>query len=104
MSTAYLTPCELEDLDEEKHELCLLIEQYDDLYERCWTTRLTPQEQHELDQLYAFLLLKEGEFWDDAYWFMEMLTDLMDLTFPTLRYSLGLLLPEDIPVNEGVNK
>jgi len=87
-------PCDREE-DEETIELRALVSEYDDLLELCGVTRLSAEDVHQLDQLYATLLLMEEEYWQGeapvSGLIVETLRDLMDIDFPMIRFELGLL-------------
>lgn len=84
--------CDVEE-DEETAELRLLVEQFDLWFEDCSTGQLTPEEQKDLDDLYAYLQIQEESYWvgvsDQIY---QILTDRLDKEFPMLRYQLGILI------------
>lgn len=85
-------PCELEEVEEEKYELRELVDRYDNLMEDCMRKRLSDEDQRELDQLYAFLLLKDEEYWDGvSYFITEQITESLGIDFPMLRYCIDML-------------
>lgn len=85
-------PCELEEEDEEKAELRELVDRFDNLFEDCWRTRLRPEDEKELNELYQFLLIKEEEAWrDTSILIIDQVTDHVDIKFPLLRYTIGML-------------
>lgn len=92
MVFATLLPCDTEEVDEEKAELRELVDRYDNLMEDCWRKRLRRDDERELNQLHEFLDLKENEYWrGTSEYLIADLTELMDIPFPLLRYTIGML-------------
>lgn len=80
------------DIDQDSYDLVELVRRFDVLFELCETRRLSGEEQHELNDLFGYLQLKEEEFWGDVDPFLIfMIGDQMGLELPALRYQLGLL-------------
>lgn len=80
------------DIDQESYDLAKLVRQFDDLFELCETGKLSSYELCELNDLYAYLQIKEEEFWGDTDpWLVFMIGDKMGIELPALHYNLGLL-------------
>jgi hypothetical protein len=73
-------------------ELRGVVSEYDELTRREESRPLTPQEQHDHDELHAILLLEEEEYWQGASPLaVDILRDATEIDFPMIRYTLGLL-------------
>lgn len=81
------------DIKQETHDLAELVREFDELFELCEIGKLTPDELRELDDLYAYLQLKEEEFWGEDVdpWLIFMIGDNLGIELPALHYYLGLL-------------
>ncbi len=87
-----LTPFDSVEVEEEKAELREMTDRYDNLMEDCWRGRLRQTDMMELDQLHTHLLDKEAELWrDTSILLVDQLTELMEIPFPMLRYTIGML-------------
>lgn len=73
-------------------ELREMVDRYDNLMEDCWRGRLRPEDEKELDRLHEFLMQRESEEWrDTAMITIDRLTELSDISFPLVRYTLQML-------------
>lgn len=91
--TVDLALCDIEEGNEEYVELHGLISMYDDMLNACMQGPLDPEDQKELDELYASLLFLEEEMWSGtSYRIVEMINDRLNIDFPLLRQSIDILL------------
>lgn len=92
MPDTILNPCDAVALDEEKAELRELVDRFDNLMEDCWRQRLRDEDQRELDELHIFLEGQEKELWGSTSPLtIDRITELIDMPFPLLRYSIDML-------------
>lgn len=84
-------PCDAEEVDEESAELREIVDRFDNLFEDCYRKRMRDEDQKELDEIYSFLSFREEDLWrDTSPAIVARLTDLVDIPFPLLRYTIGM--------------
>lgn len=92
MVLATLTPFDSVEVETEKNKLREIVDRYDNLMEDCWRGRLRSRDEKELDRLHEFLIEKEADLWrDTSLLLVDQLTELMEIPFPFLRYTIGML-------------
>lgn len=85
-------PCDAEETDEECAELREIVDRFDNLFEDCYRKRMRDEDQKELNEIYAFLSHTEDELWrDTSPLIIDRLTEMIDIPFPLLRYTIGML-------------
>jgi len=73
-------------------ELREMVDRYDNLMEDCWRGRLRPEDEKELDRLHEFLMRRESDAWrDTAMITIDRLTEMIDIPFPLIRYTIQML-------------
>lgn len=92
MTTRILNPCDDDELDEGKAALREIVDRFDNLMEDCWRKRLRHEDQRELDELHIFLADQEQDLWGTTSMLtIDRVTDMIDMPFPLLRYSIDML-------------
>lgn len=87
-----LEPCLFDDESIELSEMRTLIEEFDKLYEICMTSKLDPEDQRAMNDIYECLTLKEYEYWGDCSdSVMAIITEGVPFFFPLIRQALGIL-------------
>lgn len=100
MSTTYLAPCEVDSrpLSPAMQNVMTLLMDYDDLMELCYDSRvrLSPDQEKELNDMYAALALLEQSYWEGVPGEMvEQINFNLSFEFPMLRFLIGIVPTED---------